>query len=73
MPGGSAELEQYGTDEQELTKAVEVDQADDTRRDLHQARALAAIVGRKYRLTKAGMWLLGIGFAGAGLAALLNI
>ncbi len=66
-----AEIAQY-EDEVELAEAVQVDQ-DDGGRDLHQARVLARIVKRKYRLTKFGMWLLAIGFAVGALAALLSI
>lgn len=42
-------------------------------RDLHQAGKLAEIVRKKYRLTKFGMWLLGLGFVAAGLAGMLHI
>jgi hypothetical protein len=67
-----AEIEQFGKDESALAAAVEGD-AHDGGRDLHQARVLAGIVGRKYRLTKAGMWSLSIGLATAGLAGLLSV
>lgn len=67
-----AEIEQYGDDETALAAAVQGD-ANDGGRDLHQARVLAGIVGRKYRLTKAGMWSLGVGLAAAGLAGLLSV
>ncbi len=66
-----AEIAQYKADEARLAEAVERDQSDGGR-DLHQARVLAKIVARKYRLTKFGMWLLAIGFAVGALAALLS-
>ena len=65
-----AEIAQY-EDEATLAEAAQADQADGGR-DLHQARVLAVIVARKYRLTKFGMWLLAIGFAAGALAALLS-
>lgn len=67
-----AEIQQYGEDEEALSQTVEADR-DDRTRDLHQTRVLAGIVGRKYLLTKVGMWLLGVGFAAAALAALLSL
>jgi hypothetical protein len=67
------EIAQFGEDEEGLATAVEVDQAEGGRRDLHQARVLAQIVDTKYRLTKVGMWFFGVGFAFAGPAALLSV
>ena len=67
-----AEIEQYEHDEEALAAAVQAD-ANDGERDLHQARILAGIVGRKYRLTKAGMWSLSVGLATAGLGGLLSV
>jgi hypothetical protein len=67
-----AEIEQYGQDEAALSTAVQAD-ANDGARDLHQARVLAGIVGRKYRLTKAGMWSLGVGLVASGIAGLLSV
>jgi hypothetical protein len=67
-----AEIERYKNDDAGLVQAVETDQADGMR-DLHQAFSLAEIVGRKYRLTKVGMWLLGGGFVTAGFATMLHI
>ena len=66
-----AEIQQYGRDKAALAAAVEAD-ASDGARDLHQARALAGIVGRKYRLTQAGMWSLAVGLVSSGLAGLLS-
>jgi hypothetical protein len=66
------EIAQFGTDEDKLSDGIDRDAAEGPRRDVHQTRALAAIVRRKYTLTKVGMWLLGVGLAAAGLAALLG-
>ena len=57
------EIAQFGTDEDKLSDAIDRDAAEGPRRDVHQTRALAAIVRRKYTLTKVGMWLLGVGLA----------
>lgn len=67
-----AEIERYKDNDEALIQAVQTDHADGLR-DLHQARKLAEIVGKKYRLTKFGMWLLGTGFIAAGLATLLHV
>jgi hypothetical protein len=66
-----AEIQQYGKDDAALAAAVEAD-ASDGARDLHQARVLAGIVGRKYRLTQVGMLSLAVGLATSGLAGLLS-
>lgn len=66
-----AEIQQYGKDEAALAAAVEAD-ASDGARDLHQARVLAGIVGRKYRLTQVGMLSLAVGLTTSGLAGLLS-
>lgn len=66
------EIAQFGGDEEALADAITADSAAGQKRDVHQVRALAAIVRRKYMLTKVGMWLLGVGLALAGVAALLS-
>lgn len=55
-----------------LTKAIREEATRADERNSHQISVLSSLVQTKYRLTRIGMMLLGVGFVVAGLAGLLS-